>query len=366
MASTQHQFCGNTVNTFGCEDQNFHWSRAFSYYSTPIIENQVIWTSGIARAGCIPAVFYCKDLVSWCANKFIAEQIIIPLHNGSFVSLSPRVFRQMLKLPEPTLTFKGEDCKQFLAKNNNGLDLLPHFLERPNLVPKYITNMQVSSYRNSFREIVWLFTRITRQESTGTVSCMALYILYFTFKEQALFDWDRLISHEISSQLSTYKREKKFYMSSYLDFAIAHSCQFPQLSMFKKVNCEFHPVTFWYQALWKHKASHYFYEVFNGFLSVFKVLLLGENAPRISKHATSFLDNKGTLQHLDNYTVIRIFGSTEQPSLLPFHITNIIFIAEVARQYSYWFHLFQRKKKKHFIPLPWKIGGVRLEKSQQN
>jgi hypothetical protein len=151
-------------------------------------------------------------------------------------------------------------------------------------------------------------------------------------------------------------------MSSYLVFAIVHSCQFPQLSLSKNVNCEFHPVTFWYQALWKHKASHYFYEVFNGFLSIFKVFLLGENVPRISEQATSFLDKKGTLQHLDNYIVIRIFGSTEQPSLLPFHVTNIIFIVEVARQYNYWFHLFQRKKKKTVHSFsPWKIGEFILK-----
>jgi hypothetical protein len=141
MASARHQFCGDTVNIFGHENQNFHWSRAFSYYSTSVIENQVIWTSGIAHAGCVPEVFDCKDLVSWCTDKFIAEKRIIPLHDRSFVSLSPQVFCQMLKLPKPTLTFKGEDCKQFLAKHNNGLDLLPHFLENPNLVPKDITNM---------------------------------------------------------------------------------------------------------------------------------------------------------------------------------------------------------------------------------
>jgi hypothetical protein len=81
--------------------------------------------------------------------------------------------------------------------------------------------------------------------------------------------------------------------------------------MSKNVNYEFHPITFWYQALWKHKAFDYFYEVFNGFLSVLEVLLLGEDAPRISEQTNRFLDNKGTLEHLDNYTVIRIFGSTE-------------------------------------------------------
>lgn len=140
---------------------------------------------------------------------------------------------------------------------------------------------------------------------------MALYIFYFTVNEQAIFYLCGLISHEICSQLSSYKRKKKFYMSSYLVFAIAYSCRFLQLSLSKNVNYELHPVTFWYQALWKHKASHFFYEVFNGFLSVFKVLLLGEDIPRISEQATCFLDKKGTLELLDSYIVIRIFGSTE-------------------------------------------------------
>jgi hypothetical protein len=208
-------------------------------------------------------------------NLFQTKKIIL-LQDHSYVSLSPQVFCQMLRLLEPTLTFKGEDCKQFLANHNNGLDLLPHLLEEPILVLEDITSLQVSSFRNPFREIAWLFTRITQQESKTIVSQMALYILYFIVKEQAIFDWGKLISHEICSELSRFKRENKFYMSSYLVFAIAHCCQFPELSLSKNVNWEFDPVTFWYQALWKHKASHCFYEVFNGFVSILKVLLLGE------------------------------------------------------------------------------------------
>jgi hypothetical protein len=257
---------------------------SYSYYSTLVVENQVIWNSGISRAGCVPEVFECKDLVSWCVDKFISSKRIIPLRDHSFVSLSPQVFRQMLRLPGPTLMIRGEDCKQFLGKQNNGLDLLPHLLEDPILVPKDITSLQVSSFRNPFREIAWLFTRLTGQESTTTLSRMTLYILYFTVNEQANFDWGKLISHEICSQLSSFKRENKSYMPSYLVFEITHCCQFPELSPSKNVNCEFDPVTFWYQALWKHKASHYFYEVFNGFVSVFKILLLGEDAPLIFEH----------------------------------------------------------------------------------
>jgi hypothetical protein len=113
-------------------------------------------------------------MVSWCADKFILDKRIIPLRDRSSISLSPQVFRQMLRLSEPTLTFKGEYCKQILIKHNNGLDLLPDFLEDPMVIPKYITSFQVSSFRNPFREIAWLFTRITGQESTTTISWMAL------------------------------------------------------------------------------------------------------------------------------------------------------------------------------------------------
>jgi hypothetical protein len=59
---------------------------------------------------------------------------------------------------------------------------------------------------------------------------------------------------------------------------------------------------------------------------------------------------------MDNYTVIRIFGSREKPTLLPYHIIDIMFVTEITRQYNYWLHLFQEKRKKQFIPLSWKVG----------
>ena len=152
----------------------------------------------------------------------------------------------MLRLLEPTLTFKGEDCRELLKKHDNWLDLLPEFLENPMTIPKDITRLQVGSFKNLFREIAWLFTRVTGQETIANISLMILYILYFTVKEHAIFDWGKLISIEISSQLSQCKKENKLFMSSYLVFAIAHCCQFLRLSMCKKVKYEFNPVTFWY------------------------------------------------------------------------------------------------------------------------
>jgi hypothetical protein len=145
-------------------------------------------------------------------------------------------------------------------------------------------------------------------------------------------------------------------MASYLVFVIAYCCQFPKLSICKWVNYELYLVTFWYQALWRHKDSLNFYEVYNDFLSFFKGLLFGKDTPRISNQENKFLDKKGMLEQMENHNVINIFCSKENPSFLPYHVSDKMFITEVERQYNFWLHLFHEKRKKQFIPLSWKIG----------
>jgi hypothetical protein len=71
----------------------------------------------------------------------------------------------MLNLPQPTLTFKGEYSRDFLKRNENGLDLLLEFLENPMTIPKDITRLQVNLFKNPLQEVAWLFTRVTGQES---------------------------------------------------------------------------------------------------------------------------------------------------------------------------------------------------------
>jgi hypothetical protein len=159
----------------------------------------VIWTSGITRAGCVLEVFDCKEVVSWCVKKYIPGQRVIPLRGHSPASLSPQVFCEMLKLLKPTLTSRGQDCKQFLEKHHNGLDILADFLEDLKAVLEDITRLQVSSFRNPLWEIAWLFTRITGQASTTSISHIIIYILYFTVKEQYIFDWGKLISIDLYS-----------------------------------------------------------------------------------------------------------------------------------------------------------------------
>jgi len=76
----------------------------------------------------------------------------------------------------------------------------------------------------------------------------------------------------------------------------------------------------------------------------------------MSDHVSKFLDRKGTLEKMENYNVIRIFGSKENPSFLPCYISDKMFVAEITRQYNYLFHIFHEKRKNKFIPLSWKVG----------
>jgi hypothetical protein len=75
----------------------------------------------------------------------------------------------------------------------------------------------------------------------------------------------------------------------------------------------------------------------------------------MSNQESKFLDRKGTLEKLENYNVIRIFGSKENPSFLQCHISDKCFVVEIARQYTYWLHFFHEKRKNQFIPLPWNV-----------
>ena len=81
----------------------------------------------------------------------------------------------------------------------------------------------------------------------------------------------------------------------------------------------------------------------------------------MSDQASKLLDRKGTLEQMENYKVIRIFGSKENLSFLPCHIIDRMFVAEISRKYTYWFHFFHEKRKKQFIPLSWKVKDFIFE-----
>jgi hypothetical protein len=151
-----------------------------------------------------------------------------------------------------------------------GFKLQEGYLKDPTLFPQDLSNIQVSSWKNLYREMVWLFTRITRQEYTTNISKIGLHIFYFSIHENTIFDLARIIPSELSFQLGNFRKNNKFYMSSYLIFIMTYRHVFNCMSFAKKVNYKFDYVKMRYPVLWKHKVSYHFYEVNNAFIYSFK------------------------------------------------------------------------------------------------
>jgi hypothetical protein len=80
-----------------------------------------------------------------------------------------------------------------------------------------------------------------------------------------------------------------------------------------------------YQALWRQKVGHYFYEVYNNFVSQFKKFLFGDDTSMISLEASFLLNGKGVLEKMDDY-IIGIFCSHEKPIFLPYYVPDKLFI----------------------------------------
>jgi hypothetical protein len=148
----KQSFCGDNLNLFNREDQNYHWSCSYWYYSNLFSkEKNRVWTSEIVLAGCVPEVFECKDIVTWCIEKFIQNRRVVAFQNSSPISLAPSIFIEILKFPDPNLFYKGEEARNFLKIKNNRIDILQEYLHDPALMPEDISIIQVSSLKNPYK-----------------------------------------------------------------------------------------------------------------------------------------------------------------------------------------------------------------------
>jgi hypothetical protein len=150
---------------------------------------------------------------------------------------------------------------------------------------------------------------------------------------------------EMSFQLSNFKKNKKFYMYSYLIFFVTYYHVFMGLNFGKLVNCKTDPVKMWYPTLWKQKTTYNFYEFDNSFVSSFKKLIFWLKTSRLCLEATTFLDKKERIESMEHYNVIIIYSSREKPLYLLYYVSKKMFVVEVCKQYNVLAHFFHEKKR---------------------
>jgi hypothetical protein len=73
------------------------------------------------------------------------------------------------------------------------------------------------------------------------------------------------------------------------------------------------------------------------------------------------LDKRGSFEAMEHFSIIKIYCSHENPHISHIMCSDNIFVVEVCKKYRFWAHFFHEKRKKQFIPLPWKIGEIMLK-----
>lgn len=92
-------------------------------------------------------------------------------------------------------------------------------------------------------------------------------------------------------------------------------------------------------------------------------MLIGAKPQRITREAQGFLKGKGICAYEENHTYIIIYGYEGSPLLLPVIVCDWYLVAKVYRQYCSWSIVFDKKKKKQFIPLSFHLFDVTINNS---
>jgi hypothetical protein len=60
---------------------------------------------------------------------------------GTYDSLAPWIFKIILKIPYPTINFKGDEAKDFLKEISGGLELLREYIEDLGMIPEDLSSI---------------------------------------------------------------------------------------------------------------------------------------------------------------------------------------------------------------------------------
>jgi len=149
-----------------------------------------------------------------------------------------------------------------------------------------------------------------------------------------MINWACIISNNISFQLGGQRKIRKFYMTSYLVFVISYCHMFEDFPRAINVDFNKEPTFVWYSILWRNKSQYNVYAFQNGYMSAFKKMIHGPTMSRLSLELASLLIEKGVFETLVEFSLLRFFRFQGKPLLLPFYVSDRLFIIEVCRQYK--------------------------------
>jgi len=150
------------------------------------------------------------------------------------------------------------EADSFLDSHGGGANLLKDFLASSSTMFTDTIHVDINLLSKPYHDFSWIFLLLIGQESTSHIPRYVLYVLYLSFENEVIFDWDEIISNEIFYKLSNYLNIERFCMTSYLVLVVAYCNVFEGLPSMGNVDVENNSSHLWYPVLWKHKEIFHF------------------------------------------------------------------------------------------------------------
>lgn len=162
-------FSGDIVNSLVQNNKDYHWDVAYKWYSEMQEEDHKenkVWTSVLAKAGCMAEVFDFREAVHWCAKRFDAKHRLINVkeEGKTLVPLTPLTFKRMVHLLEPMKVFRLPKADSFLDAHRGGSIILKEWFSRPMTSNSKAYQIEVNKLVKAYQELAWLFARVIGQE----------------------------------------------------------------------------------------------------------------------------------------------------------------------------------------------------------
>ena len=112
--------CGDTFNSLAKIDKEFHWSKAYSWYSNSSADDKYsnhLKTTSLVKARCMLEIFNVPKLALRCSKNFDATKRLICLGESTMppIILSLIIFQKMLRLSKPNKKLKLIAANLFIS-----------------------------------------------------------------------------------------------------------------------------------------------------------------------------------------------------------------------------------------------------------
>jgi len=148
----------------------------------------------------MPKIFEVEELVSWCASRFDSKSrtIQVAVEGKNLVPLTPKIFKRMLRLLTSNKSLTLPDVDSFMDSWGGGVNLLKDSMAPSAEMSTNPSAIDISLLAKPYQDFSWLSTHLMGQKSTSHILRSALYVFHFSFRNETIFDWAKVISNEIS------------------------------------------------------------------------------------------------------------------------------------------------------------------------